>query len=170
MAFFIRPAEWGVVLLRECLSPQEIELATRPEGRENQFSHPLVGGYMPYEIIVEGRGVVQRYWGHVTREEVDRSNKDLYGHPDYDCFEYLISDGVGVASVEDIDAYFVDELAYLDAAASFSNKRLKSAIVVNGPVMRRWVEQYRATSLLNQSFWEIEVFDTVAAARAWLGC
>ena len=51
---------------------------------------------MSYEILWETKGVVKRFFGHVTSNELFQAGVDLQGNVRFDQLKYVINDFLGI--------------------------------------------------------------------------
>lgn len=120
---------------------------------------------MSFEITWEPSGVVKRFYGRLTGDDLKESGKKLHGNERFDIIKYVINDFLGVTEVS-VTADDVDEINAIDNAASYSNQKLKLSVVATNQRIVGLATQY-ANSLDN--IYPFGIFSTVEAARTWLG-
>jgi len=119
---------------------------------------------MSYELVWEPKGVVKRFFGHVTAKELFRAATDVEGDERFDQLRYVINDFLGITGFS-FSSSHVDELAAIDHAAAKTNKRIKLAVIATDPGIIELATQY-ANSPMNS--YPFRIFSTIAAARDWL--
>ena len=121
---------------------------------------------MPYENIWEERGVYIRFTGVVTSGEVQRSNEELYRDPRFfSAMDYQIADFLSCNSIQ-AEPEEVRLIASLDAEMSRRHPGVRVAIVTTTQVIYGYSRMYQLCT--EQSHWETEIFDSLAAARTWI--
>jgi hypothetical protein len=120
---------------------------------------------MGYEIVWQSRGVIKRYFGHVTSAELLQAVVDTESDGRFDDLRWVINDFLDATSFE-VDEQVIQDIAVADKGASMSNVDIKVAIVATAPDIVAAGNQY-ANSPLNA--YPTRIFATLAAARAWLG-
>lgn len=120
---------------------------------------------MPYSTEWEARGVVWRFWGIVTGEELLRSNHEIYGDSRFDEISYQIVD------LTRVDAFAVTEddmlvMAASDRAAALSNSRIRVAVAAKDANVKRLSGVYESASI--RSPWVQRIFESVEDARQWV--
>ncbi len=119
---------------------------------------------MGYEVLWEARGVVKRFHGHVTREDMIDSVVMTESDSRFDTLRYVINDFLVVHSIGFTPADVL-EIAALDMAASLSNPRIVVAVVTTLPEILELVPVYAAPDA--QGF-PTACFATMAEARHWV--
>jgi hypothetical protein len=123
---------------------------------------------MPHELSWEPHGAYNRYWGHVTGEEIEAAGAAIR----QDCraleLQYVVSDFLAVESFE-VTPYQALVTAAHDHAASLHNPGLRLAILTTDPQFAAVVQLYAESPLMTL---QVNVFETVADMRSWLerGC
>ena len=122
---------------------------------------------MPYEMIWEDRGVVSRYWGAVTGDELIQNNLDEKLDPRFDRCEYdlVIFTGSVVFDVSSSQLRFIAES---DANASKEKPNFVVAIVASQTVIHGLTNLYRLQHEVSGGQWNVAYFATKAEARQWL--
>ena len=122
---------------------------------------------MPYELIWEDRGVVSRYWGDVTYDELVQTNLERNLDPSFERSEYdlaIFSESV----VFKLSASNLRALAASDAGASKRNPNFLVAIVGTKSVIRGLSNLYRIQHEAMGGLWKMKYFETEAEARRWI--
>lgn len=119
---------------------------------------------MSYELTWEPKGVVKRYFGHVTCAEVLSAGIQSQSDPRFDQYRYAINDFLDCTEFEN-DREVLEEIAAYAGAAELSNKNIKIAIVATLPAVVAASKQYFELPL--QSY-PTRLFSTLAEARAWI--
>jgi hypothetical protein len=120
---------------------------------------------MPYRTVWEPEGVLWRFWGAATGQELLQSNLDIYGDSRFDDIRYEICDFLDVTTI-DLDERDLRKVAHLDLAAAKTNPRIKVAVVTNRDLIKGYTNMYAA--YVGQSPWETQFFATMAEARDWI--
>lgn len=119
---------------------------------------------MPYTHTWESRGIVCRFWGHVTAAEVAESVDNIQGDFRFDALRYVLNDFSDCASV-DMPRAKLEEIAAKDGAAARTNSGIRIAVVSDHPDVLRMTDAYMAEAL---SPYVAKNFGSMAAARSWL--
>ena len=120
---------------------------------------------MPYRNEWEPRGVLKRFTGHITADEILQSVVEIEADPRFDELRYVINDMLDVTGV-DAHMSHADEIAAIDGAAARSNANIRVAIVATRADVLALSRRY-AESDLNR--YPTRIFSTMAEARAWTG-
>jgi len=120
---------------------------------------------MPYETHWEPTGVRWVYRGTLTEEEVLRSNQEVYEDPRFRSIRYQLVDLRGVERFTAGSA-IVRGVSRKDAAYVPYNPHIRVALVANTDLTRGMATVYRLAC--GDDAWDVEIFDTVDDARAWL--
>jgi len=119
---------------------------------------------MGYEIIWEPRGVVKRFFGEVTSDDMLKSVADSEGDSRFDELRFVINDFLDITAVSS-SHHDVEEIAAIDSIAAVTNPRIKVAIVTTSPVVKEMAEGY-INSPLNH--YPTKIFQTLAEGRQWI--
>jgi hypothetical protein len=119
---------------------------------------------MPYTTAWERRGVVWRYWGTVSGEEILRSNQEIYGDARFDEMDYQIVDFTSVERFEVTEEDMV-VMAANDRAAALTNPSVLVAVAARDALIKDLSALYEAETA--ESPWQHSVFESVEDARAW---
>ncbi len=122
---------------------------------------------MPYELIWEAGGVVFRFSGVASDQDLRQSNLDFYDHPRFADADYQLVDFTDVTKL-DFSSNTVRLVAERDAQASKRNPSLRVAIVGEDQLLLGLANIYRITLDIRGGSWEQGQFATVDEARAWL--
>ncbi len=121
---------------------------------------------MPYTTTWQAQGIVWTYSGILTGEELLNSNLEIFGDERFDDLRYQI---VNLTSVEEVKVTenHMRKIAYLDMAASYTNPRIKVAVVttdLEGQFLSNTYDKYTD----GKSPWVTEVFATMEEAMEWV--
>ena len=122
---------------------------------------------MPYELSWEERGVVSRFWGVVTSEQLIDNNVDELLDPKFEHSEYdltIFEDSV----VFNVPSSKLRLIADSDANSSNRKPSFLVAIVAAQTVIHKLSDIYRYEHEVIGGRWKIENFATEAEARLWL--
>ncbi len=119
---------------------------------------------MSYELTWEQRGVVKRFFGSVTNDELMQSVIETERDARFDDIRYVINDFLACTECL-IETRTVDEVAAIDSVAALTNSRIHIAIVTNLPEIVAAAKQY-AESPIN--VYTTRIFATLKDARTWL--
>lgn len=119
---------------------------------------------MSYELIWETRGVVKRFYGELTGQDMVQSVVDVEADPRFDICRYVINDFLPLEGIAPVDNV-IDYIAAIDSAAAETNPNIRIAVVTASPEIIALATQY-ANSPLNA--YPTRIFATLAEARAWI--
>ncbi len=119
---------------------------------------------MSFELVWEPKGVVKRYFGRVTGEEVFAAGIQSQGDHRFDQNRYAINDFLDCTEFV-IDRKVLDEVAAVAGAAEISNPNIKIAIVATLPAVVAATMEYIGLPLHT---YPTRLFATRAEARAWI--
>jgi hypothetical protein len=119
---------------------------------------------MSFELVWEPRGVVKRYFGRVTSEEVFAAGVQSQGDHRFDQNRYAINDFLDCTEFV-IDRKVLDEVAAVAGAAEISNPNIRIAIVATLPAVVAATMEYIGLPLHT---YPTRLFATRAEARAWI--
>lgn len=119
---------------------------------------------MPYAMSWKTGGVIWRFHGVVTSEDVIQSNLAIYGDSRFDNLRYQVVD---LSTIEQfsVTSDALDEIAAMNRAASLSNPRLVVAVAATGEEALKLAEIYE--SAMSKSSWKVRVFRSVKDAEDW---
>lgn len=118
---------------------------------------------MSYELIWEPKGVIKRFFGHVTCQEVLAAGNQSQGDLRFDRNRYAINDFLDCTEFE-IDYVMLDEIAAISGAAQKSNPNIRIAVVATLPEILAAFRHYASVPV--QSY-PTRLFTTRAEARVW---
>lgn len=121
---------------------------------------------MPYLITWQKQGVIWRYSGVLTGEDLLQSNFDIFGDERFDDIRYQIVNLIAVDSIEVTEKH-MRKVAHLDMAAARTNPRVKVAVVSNSEAATQ-LNVYYDKYCDEKSPWETKVFSSVEEAEAWV--
>lgn len=119
---------------------------------------------MGFDITWETRGAYKRFFDHVNDDELMRSVHEIESDERFDTLRYVICDFLGVGSLA-LTEDNVRVISAIDAAAAMTNPHIKIAIVATDAKVRSLAELYATAPW---TAYPTQVFDDLAAARAWL--
>lgn len=119
---------------------------------------------MSYEIVWARRGVIKRYFGHVTTYDLVQSVVEIENDARFDSLRYCINDFLGITGISS-SPQDVEDISALDKGASFSNPRIRIAVVTTSPEIVALATEY-ANSALNS--YPTKIFSSLDDANAWL--
>ena len=119
---------------------------------------------MPYTLDWEPKGVYWEYSGDVSGAEIIEASTAIYGDPRFDELNYKLVNFLKITSF-DVQKMDIMMIASQHKAAALSNRRIKTAIVVNepSPLLDAFIAQ------LSNSPWEVKAFNCLVEASTWLG-
>ncbi len=119
---------------------------------------------MSFELVWEPKGVVKRYFGRVTGEEILAAGIRSQGDERFDQNRYAINDFLDCTEFV-FDQKVLDEVAAVAGAAEISNPNIKIAIVATLPAVVAATMEYIGLPLQT---YPTRLFATRAEARAWI--
>ncbi len=119
---------------------------------------------MSYEIIWESRGVIKRFFGHVTSQEMVQSVVEIEKDARFDTLRYCINDFLGITGISS-SSRDVEEISIIDKGASLTNPRIKIAVVATSPEVISLANEY-ANSSLNS--YPTKIFSSLDDAGSWI--
>lgn len=120
---------------------------------------------MPHKLTWETKGVYWKYSGKVTGAEIIETSSTIYGDPRFDELRYKLVDFLDVESIN-MNKDEILQIACLHKAAGLSNPRIKNAIVIVSKT-NELANQFVA--FFNDSPWDIQIFEDIDKANAWIG-
>lgn len=120
---------------------------------------------MAYKIERHRHGLVKRFSGVVTYEDVLKSEREVSAHPDYTTLRYVISDYIGAVYGGITDDQQTDINA-LRIGGHLANPRIKYAFVIQNPAVRAQIKDAVAGGLILHT---AQIFDTYEQAAQWVG-
>lgn len=119
---------------------------------------------MGCELHWEARGVVKRYFGHVSSEQLLEPVISTEADVRFDRLRFVINDFLEAQSVAYTPAD-IEGIAAHDIGAASVNPDIKVAIVTTLPEVIELVQHYEKAS--TQAY-PTRIFSTMAEARAWV--
>lgn len=125
----------------------------------------LRGGAVGYEQSWEPEGVVIRFFGQVSYQDLMNSGLEMYGDYRFNGLRYVIYDYLDTEKlvVEDVD---IPYLFAVDRSAYLRNSHLLRAVVATSRPVIDLVHRFATASL---KAYPPEIFATMADARSWIG-
>ena len=121
---------------------------------------------MPYELSWEPLGVVIRYSGVVSDEDIIASVDETYASPRLLVIKYQISDFSRIETA-DVSSETVRKIADLDIRVSEANPDLKVAVITSAPFVRGMSNMYAINHEVRGGSWTTKIFEREEDARAW---
>ncbi|MDP6346076.1 MAG: hypothetical protein QF578_07545 [Alphaproteobacteria bacterium] len=122
---------------------------------------------MPYELSWEDRGVVFRFWGVASDDDLRQSNLEIYDDPRFESLEHEIADFTEVTRL-DFSSDAVRTVARWDSEASKRNPTIRVAIIGEDSLLIGLANMYRIVFDVQDGNWEQEQFAGMDEARSWL--
>ena len=119
---------------------------------------------MGYELHWEDRGVVKRYFGQVSSEELVAPVVATEADKRFDTLRFVINDFLEAKSVAFTQAD-IDLIAAHDMGAAATNPNIKVAVVAAQPEVIDLVQRYMQVAV---RAYPTSIFSTMAEARAWV--
>lgn len=123
---------------------------------------------MPCKTTWERHGIFWQFYDEVTGAEVDRVNSRFYKDARRHDVDYQIIDATGVTST-DWRARDAHLIAAKDYGVQLEVRGLKLAFIAAHPDFSALVDEYIKISEQLETTWEFRRFDSLAAARVWVG-
>jgi hypothetical protein len=120
---------------------------------------------MAYKIERNKYGVVKRFSGVVTYEDVLRSEQQVHADPDFTVIQYVVSDYTG-AEYRGLTESQKTDINALRIGGHYSNPRIKYAFVAPNPVKR---EQIYSAVANGDMLHQTATFDSFEEASDWAG-
>lgn len=121
---------------------------------------------MPYTLTWEPQGVIKTFTGFVSGEEFVRSVEEVLLDDRFGALEYIVNDLLAIEG-HGMDAEKTHWVAAMRVGSHSFNPRLRIVVVTRDPAVRRIAQL--TTPQDASARYETRAFDTLAAARAWLG-
>jgi hypothetical protein len=119
---------------------------------------------MGHEIQWKTGGVVRRFFGHVTGNELLAVVVEIQADERFDSLRYVINDYRDVTGFT-LTPEVIDEISAIDGAAAITNPRIRVATVATAPAISAISAQF-ANSPLNPYL--THFFESMTEAMAWL--
>ncbi len=119
---------------------------------------------MSYEIYWEPHGVIKRFFGHVTSDELVQSVVEIEKDARFDTLRYCINDFLGISGISS-STRDVEEISVIDKGASLTNPRINIAVVAISPDVLALASEYANSSL---NAYPTKLFSSLDDARSWL--
>jgi len=117
-----------------------------------------------YELHWEDRGVVKRYFGQVSSEELLAPVVATEADKRFDTLRFVINDFLEAKSIAFTQAD-IDLIAAHDMGAAATNPNIKVAVVAAQPEVIDLVQRYMQVAV---RAYPTSIFSTMAEARAWV--
>ncbi len=121
---------------------------------------------MAHEIFWEEKGILIKFSGIVTQEEVHKIKDTIYRNGKYDTIKYQISDYSNVAEII-LTTFDANILGILGRQSTRWNRwRVRNAIVTRDaqfiPIVNSYLKEMESTD------WENRIFETLEKAYEWV--
>jgi hypothetical protein len=120
---------------------------------------------MPYKIERKRNGLIKRFSGAVSFEDVLKSEQEVASCPDFSTLRYVISDYIG-SDYKGITEYQKVDINALRIGGHGTNPFIKYAFVIQNPEIR---EQIKAAVVEGDLLQQSQIFDTYEQAAQWVG-
>jgi len=120
---------------------------------------------MAYKIERYRYGMVKRFSGVVTYEDVLHSEQQIHSDPYFNSLRYVVSDYT-VAEYRGLTESQMHDINALRIGGHYSNPRIKYAFINLSPEIRRQIESAVAKG---EMLYPAETFDTFEEASDWAG-
>ena len=122
---------------------------------------------MPYKTTWRENGIIWKFYGNVTAEEIEDANKEFYRDERSDFAEYQIIDALEVVNVEwnDLD---IKAIAAQDKGASLYLNRIKVAYISDDEKITAVLKKYMEISRILNSTWKFRGFSAIEPALKWV--
>ena len=121
---------------------------------------------MPYDLSWEPLGVVFRFSGVVSDEDLTASNEEVYANPLLPTMKYQVVDFSTIEKF-DVSSATVLAVAASDRIAAETNPDVKVALITSAPFPRSMSNLYSLYHESRGGSWTTEVFEREDDARAW---
>lgn len=122
---------------------------------------------MPYEVMWEDGGLVRRYFGEVTEDDVIASNREVRQNPMYSEIRYRISDYRDITNMSVSDG-LAQWVAAINQEASEENPEVWDAVIASDARVKGLIHVYRISHEVMGGSWKTSIFTTVDEARDWI--
>lgn len=122
---------------------------------------------MPYNTEWENKGIIWKFYDHVSAQEIEDANAEFYGDERSDRSKYQIIDALNVSSLEwnEID---IASAAAHDIGAERIIKNMKVAYVAKDEDIIAKLEKYIDISKRLNSSWKFKGFEDLLQAKKWV--
>lgn len=120
---------------------------------------------MPHAILWEKNGVIRKFNGTISGEEILQSNFDLQAHPKFGDLKYIINDFTSVTE-HNIELGHAKAYAVSDDVISDTKYELKIAIIVIQEDLIDLARYYK--SQMTNMYFDCEIFESEKNAHQWI--
>ena len=120
---------------------------------------------MPYKIEQKRNGLVKRFSGSVTCEDVLKSEQEVTSNPNFSTLRYVISDYIG-ADYRGLAEDQKTDINALRIGGHLTNPNIVYAFVIQNPEIRAQIKEAIAQG---DMLFRTQVFDTYEQAAQWVG-
>ena len=121
---------------------------------------------MPYELSWEPFGVVNRFSGIVSDEDLMAATEEVNSSPFFPTIKYQILDCSTIEKL-DVTSATVQAVAIWDRRAAEINPDVRIAIITSAVFIRGMSNMYAYTHRGAGGSWATEMFESEQDARAW---
>lgn len=119
---------------------------------------------MGCRVVWESEGVHRVFVGRADCAEFLDSLRQVYGDPRFDDVRYVINDFTACTELS-MDPEAIREMSAMDLAASYSNPRIRIAIVGTSELFETGIAAYAGVGL---SPYPLQLFASLDDARRWI--
>jgi len=119
---------------------------------------------MPCKITWEPRGAYAKFWGECSIRDLLQMFGELSSHSETDRLRFVLVDYLDV-TFADVTKHEIEEAAAHDIGMTFTNPNIAFASVTTDPRIRSLWNHFLSVNVSPERH---QLFDSLAAARAWL--
>jgi len=120
---------------------------------------------MSYELIDEDKGLLFRFSGDVTFDELTLANQEGWEHPDWDKHQYQIWDYMNASTLTGSELQF-KMMSSMDKVHSQQTQPMKFALISDNQQIITVLESY--TTVSQNEKMESRLFSDEETAREWI--
>ncbi len=122
---------------------------------------------MPYHFHLEDCGVIVKFYGIFCFKDNNEATIQLYTHPKFSDFKYIIWDFSGVSEMNMTNAE-TDVASMMDKEASKRLPNTKVVLITKNEFTKVLCEEYIAQCHNRKLTWEFMLSDNIEAAMSWI--
>ena len=119
---------------------------------------------MNYKFEWIDNNPIVTFEGDISFDDIFHIDGKIYGDSRFDLIKYIIYNFLEVKNLN-LSALEMKAISYIDKSASRGNEKIKFAIVIQDNLIKKVILDYM--TLMLDSSWEIEYFNTVDKALDW---
>lgn len=127
----------------------------------------LGGAAMAYEIVWEREGVLKRFWGELTSQDLLEATKVVVESARFDSILYVINDFTEVEKAKNITLSVIEDYAAQRIGAAMVNPRMFSPFIATKEPGLSIAYALIGKRLANRH--KTKCFSTLVEARQWMG-